>query len=255
MNEPVPATGGVVHDDWGGWRRFTPARIALGRTGGSLPTAEVLALELAHAQARDAVHRPLDKPRLLAALGSEALLVSSAAGDRATYLRRPDLGRRLAAEAIVPRRPCDLVFVLADGLSPAAVESHGPAVLTAAQGQLAPDLLSVGPVVVATQARVALGDAVAAAMGARAVAVLIGERPGLSSPASLGIYLTWAPSPGRTTDADRNCVSNIWAGGLSPEAAAATLAWLFRAARALGRTGVALKDESGGVARLTDGDH
>ena len=234
----------VLCDEWRDWRRFTPARIALGRAGASLPTQEVLALEVAHAQARDAVHRPLDVAALLAALGGGPVHVRSGAPDRATYLRRPDLGRVLAEPAAVPEVPCDVVFVLADGLSPAAVEAHGPAVLAASRDALLADGFAVGPVVVATQARVALGDAVAVAMGARAVVVLVGERPGLSSPASLGAYLTWAPAPGRTTDADRNCVSNIWAEGLSPAAAARTIVWLLRAARDAGRTGVALKDGS-----------
>ncbi len=248
MTELVPWPSAVVADDWTAWRRHTPARIALGRAGASLPTAEVLALEVAHAQARDAVHRPLDVAALRAALGADAVLVASLAPDRATYLRRPDLGRRLAGD--VPRLACDVVFVLADGLSPAAVEAHGPAVFRLARQRLQADGFVVGPAVVATQARVALGDAVASAMGARAVAVLIGERPGLSSPASLGVYLTWAPVAGVSTDAERNCISNIWAEGLSAEAAAATLAWLLHAARAMGRTGVALKDESGSAALL-----
>ncbi len=245
MNEVVPARAGVVRDEWAEWRRFTPARIALGRAGASLPTAEVLALEVAHAQARDAVHHPLNTTALLAALGPDAVLVASAAPDRASYLRRPDLGRALAADSVLSRAECDVAFVLADGLSPAAVEAHGPALLAEVRARLEADGFALGPPVVATQARVALGDAVAAAMGARAVAVLIGERPGLSSPASLGVYLTWAPAPGRTTDADRNCVSNVWAEGQSVAEAARRLAWLLHAARARGVSGVALKDESG----------
>ena len=251
MTDAVVLAGGVVRDDWTDWRRYTPARIALGRAGASLPTAEVLALEVAHAQARDAVHRALDTAALLAAAGPDAVLVASAAADRATYLRRPDLGRLLAAGAALPRVACDVVFVLADGLSPGALEAHAPALLAHAQALLIADGFSIGPVVVATQARVALGDAVAAAMGARAVAVLIGERPGLSSPASLGAYLTWAPAPGRSTDADRNCISNIWAEGQSVPEAARRLAWLLHQARARGVTGVALKDDSGpGLAAL-----
>ena len=245
MNRIAPVSGGVVRDDWIDWRRFTPARIALGRVGASLPTAEVLALEVAHAQARDAVHHPLDAAALRAALGPDALLVASAAPDRANYLRRPDLGRKLAEGTVLPRIACDVAFVLGDGLSPAAVEAHGPALLTEARALLRTDGFLVGPPVVAVQARVALGDAIAAAMGARAVAMLIGERPGLSSPASLGVYLTWAPVPGRSTDADRNCISNVWAEGQSVAEAARRLAWLLHAARIRGRSGVALKDESG----------
>ncbi len=245
MTRIVPASGAVARDEWAEWRRFTPARIALGRAGVSLPTSEVLALEVAHAQARDAVHHPLNTAALLAALGPETVLVASAAPDRATYLRRPDLGRVLADGSALPRVACDVVFVLADGLSPAAVEAHGPALLAEARVLLEADGFVLGPPVVARQARVALGDAVAAAMGARAVAVLIGERPGLSSPASLGVYLTWAPVAGRSTDADRNCISNVWAEGQSVAEAARRLAWLLREARARGVGGVALKDESG----------
>ncbi len=245
MNRIAPVSGGVARDDWIDWRRFTPARIALGHAGASLPTSEVLALEVAHAQARDAVHHPLSTATLMEALGPEALLVASAAPDRATYLRRPDLGRRLAEGTALPRADCDVAFVLGDGLSPAAVEAHGPALLTEARTLLWADGFVVGPPIVAVQARVALGDAIAAAMGARAVAMLIGERPGLSSPASLGVYLTWAPMPGRSTDADRNCISNVWAEGQSVAEAARRLAWLLHAARARGVSGVALKDESG----------
>ena len=243
----------IVADSWGGWRVHTSARIALGRTGVSLPTREVLKMAQAHAQARDAVHRPLDVAALLAAIGSEVVVVESAAPDRATYLRRPDLGRELSASSaarLAPMPGIDLVFVLADGLSPAAVLEQGPAVIAAATPALAAARFRVA-CVVATQARVALGDAVAQALGVPAVAVLIGERPGLSVPSSLGIYLTWHPQPGVTNDAARNCISNIQPNGLSAAAGAAKMVWLLAAARARGSSGVALKDESdGAVARL-----
>lgn len=240
----------VTRDGWGAWRAHTPARIALGRSGVSLPTSEVLALALAHAQARDAVHHPLDAAALALAVGG-AVVVESAAPDRAAYLRRPDLGRTLspASRALLDAgEACDLALVLADGLSPRAVQDHAPPLLRL----LRPLLLDfrVAVPVIATQARVALGDAVAAAVGARAVAVLIGERPGLSVPSSLGIYVTWAPLPGRTTDAGRNCISNVRPEGLPYAEAAARLAWLLHAARARGMTGVALKDESEAVLRL-----
>ena len=228
-------------DPWGQVRGLTPARVALGRSGVSLPTHQVLALTLAHARARDAVHRPLDVAALRMAL-PDARLVSSAAPDRATYLRRPDLGRRLAAGTVLARAEGRLVVVLADGLSAEAVETSGPAVLA----HLAPFLqMAQASPVIATQARVALGDHVAAALGAAAVLVLIGERPGLSVPASLGAYLTWGPVAGVTTDADRNCISNIQPNGLSAAEAARRIAWLLGAARGAGRSGVALKDESG----------
>ncbi|KMO34486.1 ethanolamine ammonia-lyase subunit EutC [Methylobacterium aquaticum] len=237
------------------WRRLaalTPARIALGRAGSGLPTREVLRFGLAHAQARDAVHTPLDVDGVragIAALGFESVVVASAAPDRATYLRRPDLGRRLdaastaALAAAAAGDPVDLALVVADGLSARAIHEGAVPLLTA----LTPALTGAGwrlaPVVVATQSRVALSDAVGALLRARAVAVLIGERPGLSSPDSLGIYLTFDPRPGRT-DAERNCLSNVRAAGLTPDLAAFKLHWLIDQALSRRLTGVALKDES-----------
>jgi ethanolamine ammonia-lyase small subunit len=247
-------------DPWAALRRHTMARIALGRAGASLPTAEWLRFALAHAQARDAVHLPFDAPLLareLAARGVPVRTVHSAAADRAAYLRRPDLGRRLADGAAaaltadpVPAPWCasgaDLAVVLADGLSARAVHTQALPLLDALLPLLQGEGLRLAPVVLAQQARVALGDAVGAALAARAVLVLIGERPGLSSPDSLGAYLTWAPQPGRS-DAERNCVSNIRPEGLAHAAAARKLAWLLGAARRLGATGVVLKDESDGL--------
>ncbi|WP_048433328.1 ethanolamine ammonia-lyase subunit EutC [Methylobacterium platani] len=236
------------------WRRLaalTPARIALGRAGSGLPTHEVLRFGLAHAQARDAVHLPLDVEAVrdrIAALGFATLVAASAAPDRATYLRRPDLGRRLdeasaAALAAAADAPVDLALVVADGLSARAVHEGAVPVLAALKGALAGSGWRLAPVVVATQGRVALGDAAGSLLRARAVAVLIGERPGLSSPDSLGIYLTFAPRPGRT-DAERNCLSNVRAAGLKPELAAFKLHWLIDQALTRQVTGVALKDES-----------
>lgn len=219
-------------------RRYTAARVALGRVGTGVPTRAALAFAEAHALARDAVHAALDVPALLTTLPG-AVVVTSAAPDRATYLRRPDLGRRLAPDAVslLARSEPDLAFVVTDGLCAAGVQTQAPALLAACAAHgLA------GPVVIATQARVALGDAIGAALGAQAVAVIIGERPGLSAPDSVGIYLTWAPREGRT-DAERNCISNIRPGGLSCEEAAARLAWLCGRMRAIGATGIALKDE------------
>lgn len=207
------------------------ARVALGRVGNAQPTAAHLAFQAAHAQARDAVW-------------SEAALIGdvtvrSQARDRREYLLRPDLGRKLAEGTVLPAAPGALVFVVADGLCATGVAAQAPAVIAAARPLLG---LPIGPVVVALQARVALGDAIGEAMGAAAVAVLIGERPGLSAQDSLGLYLTWAPCIGRN-DADRNCISNIRPGGLSALEAAQKLAWLLAAAQGLGATGVALKDD------------
>ena len=226
-------------------RALTPARVGLGRSGPGQTTDDVLAFALDHARARDAVHAALDVDALATAvegLGHEVLRAASAAPDRRTYLLRPDLGRTLAPGSdLATDGPSDLAIVLADGLSAQAVQAHAAPLLAA----LAPRLrgLALAPVTIAVQARVALGDAVGQALRARAVLVLIGERPGLSSPDSLGAYLTFDPRPGRT-DAERNCISNIRPEGLGYEAAARRLAWLVSEALSRRLTGVGLKDES-----------
>lgn len=257
MTDQPPFSSGIPHgippDPWADLRAHTQARLALGRAGAALPTAELLRFGMAHAQARDAVHIPLDAEALAAqlqALGCTTLPVHSAAPDRATYLLRPDLGRRLCdADAHMLRAqaaaPIDLLLVVADGLSSLAVARQAPPLIEAIRQQ-APAGWQLGPVVIAQQARVALGDEVGALLGARLVAVLVGERPGLSSPDSLGIYLTWHPQVGRS-DAERNCISNVRPEGLQPALAAARLWWLCRAARELGQTGVGLKDRSDGL--------
>ncbi|WP_307628558.1 ethanolamine ammonia-lyase subunit EutC [Streptomyces turgidiscabies] len=232
---------------WAALRRHTQARIGLGRAGSALPTHHRLELQAAHAAARDAVHSPFAPELVAAALpGIPTVRVRSAAGDRLTYLQRPDLGRRLDPidRAHLPGGDWDLVFVVADGLSSRAVHEHAAPVVRATTALL-PRGWRVAPVILAEQARVALGDDVAHAMGAAMVVVLIGERPGMSAADSLGAYLTYAPRPGTTTDADRNCLSNIRPPlGLRYETAAAKLAGLMGRARALGLTGVGLKDES-----------
>lgn len=239
-------------DPWISLRRHTAARIALGRSGASLPTREVLSFGVAHALARDAVHLPLDVETLhadLARLGLQPLHVCSQAESRDAYLKRPDLGRLLSpggAKALHERSvQCaetpDVVFVVADGLSSLAVARHAVPLLAEVLPLL--DGWALGPVVVAEQARVALGDPVALALGARAVVVLVGERPGLSSADSLGAYLTYGVRHG-LSDADRNCISNIRPEGLPYAAAAHKLAWLLDGARRLGASGVVLKDES-----------
>lgn len=256
MTHKPPTPHGIAPDPWADLRAHTQARLALGRAGAALPTAELLRFGMAHAQARDAVHIPLDADALAAqlqALGCATRLVHSAAPDRATYLLRPDLGRRLSnADAAVLRdmpaeggAPIDLLVVVADGLSSLAVARQAPPLVQAIRQQ-APAGWHIGPVVIAQQARVALGDEVGSLLEARMVAVLIGERPGLSSPDSLGIYLTWHPQVGRS-DAERNCISNVRPEGLEPAQAAARLWWLCRAARQLGLTGVGLKDRSDGL--------
>jgi ethanolamine ammonia-lyase small subunit len=234
---------------WEALRQFTQARIALGRAGNSLPTAPLLAFNLSHAQARDAVHQPLDVDvlhRELGAAGFTSLDAHSAAPDRQHYLRRPDLGRRLDEAsrerlATVNQAPPDVVFVIADGLSAFAASRHAVAFLQIMRAKLMD--WNIGPVVVARQARVALGDSIGEILRARLVVMLIGERPGLSSPDSLGIYLTYAPRIG-CSDAQRNCISNVRPEGLNYAAAAHKLHYLLTQARRLGLTGINLKDDS-----------
>lgn len=227
---------------WTDLRRFTPARVALGRAGNGLPTAAHLGFQAAHAAARDAVHAVLDVAVLRAdlhAAGLSSIAVHSEAVDRPTYLLRPDLGRRLRDRAALPAAPGSMLFVVCDGLSAIAAQRHAVGLLRHVLPRLPG---TVAPIVVADQGRVALGDDIGEAMAAEAVAVLIGERPGLSAADSLGIYLTWQPCRGRT-DAERNCISNIRPDGLPPEAAGDKLLWLIAAMRRLRLTGVALKDE------------
>jgi ethanolamine ammonia-lyase small subunit len=244
---PPPPTISSLRD----LQRLTPARVGLGRSGASLPTKALLDFTLDHARARDAVHTPFDGGALrreLSALGLAVHQVQSRAHGRHDYLVRPDLGRqldpgsrdRLAAGG---GPGGDLVLVIGDGLSPGAVHARVTAVIAVLLPLLAEAGIAVGAAVVATGARVALGDEIGALLGARMVAVLIGERPGLSSPASLGAYLTYGPRPG-LTDAERNCVSNIHPAGLSEDEAAFKIGWLIRQGLARRLTGVALKDDS-----------
>lgn len=222
-------------------RSFTPARVALGRTGHGVPTAELLRFQFDHARARDAVHRALDP----ASLGFPHVLLRSAAADRATYLRRPDLGRTLSTESrrILDRGDYDAAILIADGLSAPAVHHHAAPLLERLLPRLHAEHWSLAPTVVILQGRVGIGDEIGQALGARMVAMLIGERPGLTSPDSLGIYLTWDPRPGRT-DAERNCISNVRTEGISYEVAAHKLHFLMRAARELKLSGIALKEDA-----------
>lgn len=236
---------------WTDLRRFTPARVALGRAGNGLPTAAHLEFQAAHAAARDAVHAALDTAALRAELDAAELpniTVHSAASDRRSFLLRPDLGRRLLDRTAIPSRPGAMLFVLCDGLSATAVQRHAVTVLRHVLPRLSGP---AAPVVIAEQGRVALGDDIGEAMGAEAVAVLIGERPGLSAADSLGIYLTWQPRRGRT-DAERNCISNIRPEGLAPHAAADKLLWLIGEMRRLRLTGIGLKDEQHGALPVAD---
>jgi len=240
-------------DPWTELRAYTPARLALGRAGASLPTDEILRFGVAHAQARDAVHLALDADALEAQIRTlrlECLRARSAASDRRTYLLRPDLGRRLRTDdasrlceigASLPQPP-DLLLVVGDGLSALAVQRNAAPLIARLIARAEPGW-TLGPVVIATQARVALGDDIGQALRARYVAVLIGERPGLGSPDSMGVYLTAEPRVGRS-DAERNCLSNIREGGLDADDAARRLWWLCVESRAIGGTGTGLRDAS-----------
>jgi ethanolamine ammonia-lyase small subunit len=238
-------------DHWTTLRRFTAARIGLGRSGSGLPTAEVLKFSMAHALARDAVHTAINWEPVevgLAKLGLRSDRIESAATSRDLYLRRPDLGRSLSPEsrkrlAALPRRPVDLAIIAGDGLSSNAATANLIPLLTALKPIAVKNGWRLSPVLLATQSRVALGDEAAEFLGAKAVLMLIGERPGLSSPDSLGAYLTWQPRVG-LKDAERNCVSNIRVGGLSYDEAAFKLAWLIGESFRRQVSGVNLKDDS-----------
>ena len=235
---------------WRDLRTLTAARIGLSRTGASIGTGPLLDFQLAHARARDAVHEELDAEKLraeLSAFGLPVLIVDSAVGERRNYLMRPDLGRRLSTESETALAPYagryDVALVVGDGLSARAVQSHAALVLALLLPVLKAEGMSVAPLVIARNARVAVGDAIAQALGAASVCILIGERPGLSAPDSMGAYLTWQPKES-TTDADRNCISNIRPEGIGYADAAFKIAHLLRAMRVRKLSGVRLKDES-----------
>jgi ethanolamine ammonia-lyase small subunit len=248
MKTPVPSSRSLKD-----LRDLTPARVGLGRAGASMPTKALLEFTLDHARARDAVHAAFDVPGIISglnALGLAAFDVSSRARNRKDYLRRPDLGRTLdeASQHLLESRnfgSCRLAIVVGDGLSPSAVNAHAVELVRSLIPRLALDGIEIDRAVVASGARVALGDEIGAILRPRMIVMLIGERPGLSAPDSLGAYLTFAPKVG-LTDAMRNCVSNIHAAGLGYDEAALPIAWLVREGLVREITGVALKDESGG---------
>lgn len=245
MNAPV------ARDElWVALRAATSARIGLPRVGSAIATREHLAFQLAHAQAQDAVHEALDLAQIESALkarGLDYVWVSSRAVTRESYLLRPDLGRRLSDDGRVALegmgQECDLAFVVADGLSARAVQHHAVPLIDEVARLLHGAAWRIGPVVIARQARVAIGDEIGQLLGAHMVVMLIGERPGLTSPDSLGAYITWAPVPGRH-DAERNCLSNIRPEGMGYAEAAQRLVYLCSAARQRKLTGVGLKDET-----------
>jgi len=249
--QKTPASVETEERPWATLRRLTAARIGLARSGASLATGPLLELRLAHARARDAVHALLDEERLradLAAVDWPVLTVSSAVRDRPQYLMRPDLGRQLApgSEAVLAEHASgghDVALAITDGLSARAVERHAQPLLAALLPQLRADSWRIAPLVIVRQGRVAIGDAVAQLLRARMVVVLIGERPGLSAPDSMGAYLTWQPGP-HTSDANRNCISNIRPEGIDPYQAAFKVMQLLRAMLTRQTSGVTLKDET-----------
>ena len=248
----------VVTNPWGMLRQFTSGRIALGRTGISLPTTPQLEFQLAHARARDAVHHELKVDIVQQAvmglqLVEQCVVVESSAGNRATYLQRPDLGRRLSSGSRLQLQllasqskqasTYDLAFVIVDGLSALAVETNAVPLLQAVTDRLGSEGLSLAPVTIVRQGRVAVGDEVGELLGAKLVVVMIGERPGLSSPDSMGLYMTWGPRVG-LTDESRNCISNVRPAGLSYEEASYKLYYLISEALRRELTGVQLKDDT-----------
>lgn len=250
--------GPVTVNGWRQLRQMTAARIALGRSGVSIPTEPHLAFQLAHARARDAVHHELEMPAVIAALaglGHEAIALHSAAATRAAYLQRPDHGRILAPAsraALLEKRSAlaadyDVAIVIGDGLSSFAVEKHAGGLLEALLPSVRARGWSLAPITIVRNARVAIGDEIGDILCAKLAVVLIGERPGLSSPDSLGIYMTYAPRPGLTDEA-RNCISNVRAEGLSYAGAAHKLVYLMSEALKRGQSGVMLKDEAGTAA-------
>jgi ethanolamine ammonia-lyase small subunit len=247
----IPTESIFEEDNWGELKQFTDARIALGHTGASLPTKEMLNFSLSHASARDSVHMPFEKERIskeLEGLGFSTLQVNSQASNRQIYLTRPDLGRLLCSSsedllAKLPTMEYDLTMVVADGLSAKAVHRNTIPLIKQMLGYLAQLEFKLAPIVIAEQARVGLGDAIGGITKSQFVAILIGERPGLSSPDSLSVYLTYKPHTG-LLESERNCISNIRPEGLSYEKAAFKLAWLIEHANLRKCTGIELKDNS-----------
>jgi len=238
-------------DDWHALTAFTPARLALGRAGNGLTTRRVLEFQLAHAQARDAVQKPFDAQAVARALNRPGTrLLTTQATDRQIYLMNPDAGRRLSdtSRAGLPRGKYDAALVIADGLSSTAIDAHGAALARLILATL--PKLNWAPLTIVSGGRVAIGDDIAQALGAELCIVLIGERPGLSAADAVGIYVTFAPRAGVTTDSQRNCLSNVRPGGLALEDAALRLAWLVTEARKRRLTGVELKEDAPEIHRI-----
>ena len=242
----------IQPDPWASLKEFTAARIALGRTGTAEPLQSLLRFRLAHANARDAVYAVVDQPTLLQelqALQQASFILTTQAASRSEYLQYPDRGRRLHAKAVDQLNEFnstgyDICLVLADGLSATAINNHAIPVLKLLLPLFESARLSVAPVCIVQEGRVAIGDECGYLLKAKLVAVLIGERPGLSSPDSLGVYLTYRPAPG-LTDESRNCISNIRPEGLNYPTAAEKLYFLINESLRLQLSGITLKDNAG----------
>jgi ethanolamine ammonia-lyase small subunit len=240
-----------ARDEWHALAAFTPARVALGRAGNGLPTKRVLEFQAAHARARDAVEAPFDAAAVAEALApAPSVLLETRAQSRLAYLMNPDLGRALAPGTRLQPGRFDAVLAIVDGLSATAIHAHGAALAKRIFART-PDI-AWAPTAIVRNGRVAVGDAVAQALGADFAVVMIGERPGLSAADSVGLYFTLRPRAGVTTDADRNCISNVRPGGLALDEAAHRLSWLISQARKLGISGVALKEDAPEAASLPD---
>jgi ethanolamine ammonia-lyase small subunit len=240
-------------DEWHALAALTPARLALGRSGNGLPTSRVLEFQLAHARARDAVQRPFNAQHVAGALNRPGTqLLMTQATDRQSYLMNPDAGRCLseASRKSLARGAYDAALVIADGLSSTAIDSHGAALARLILGLLS--TLNWAPVASVSGGRVAIGDDIAEALGAQISVVLIGERPGLSAADAIGIYVTFAPRPGVTTNSERNCISNVRPGGLELEDAALRVGWLVTEALKRRLTGVELKEDAPDTRRVAD---
>lgn len=249
----LPEHNPIEPNSWEFLKKLTSARIALGRAGISLPTKELLAFRLAHAQARDAVYSGIDKEKILAQLskaGFDFFEIESKSASRNEYLKNPNTGRKLSDDSLVKLKQLpssyDLCFIIADGLSATSVNEHAVEVITILFSKLKKLNWSIAPVLVAEQARVALSDEVGSTLKSEIVVMLIGERPGLSAPDSMGAYITYQPEPG-LTDERRNCVSNIRPEGLTYHFAAEKLFYLLTEMKTRKISGVQLKDRQDGL--------
>ena len=259
--DKIESNSNIIENPWALLKEYTDARIGLGRAGISIPTSHSLAFQLAHAQAQDAVHLPLDVEYVIEQLGNinlnqeifTPILLHSQAVNRTVYLQRPDLGRRLDKKSIevlkkvntLKDEKYDLSIVIVDGLSSLAIKENAQIFIKKLIEVLnfSSQDWEIAPITIVQQGRVAIGDEVGQILNSKISIVLIGERPGLSSPDSMGLYLTYNPKVG-LTDESRNCISNIRIEGLSYEEAVKKTMYLLKESRKLELSGVNLKDRT-----------